>query len=69
MLPPRNPAEIDSTIKLIQDKINFYSNPTEEEKTAFKEKAAREFDERNGNRDSKKQGAYKEKQDHHTGPE
>ena len=36
LLPPNNPTEIDSTIKLIKDKIDFYSNPTEEEKNAFK---------------------------------
>lgn len=41
LLPPKNSAEIDSTIKLIKDKVSFYSNPTEEEKIAFKEKATR----------------------------
>lgn len=36
LLPPNNPAEIDSTIKLINDKIAFYSSPTEEEKNAYR---------------------------------
>ncbi len=56
LLPPKNAAEIDSTIKLIQDKIGFYNNPTEEEKAAFREKAAREYDERNAHRENKRQG-------------
>jgi hypothetical protein len=64
LLPPNNPNEIDSAIKLIEDKKAFYSNPTEEERAAFKVKAAAEYEERHGPRENNKdRREYKEKGD------
>jgi hypothetical protein len=61
LLPPNNVNQIDSTIKLIQDKLAFYNNPTEEERAAFREKATKEFDERNGAREQRDRRDYKQK--------
>jgi|JI61114C2RNA_FD_contig_111_356704_length_1007_multi_3_in_0_out_0_2 hypothetical protein len=44
ILPPANAAEIDQTIKQLQDKIEILSKPSEESIEAFKLKAAKEFD-------------------------
>ena len=62
LLPPNKSGEIDSTIKLIKDKIDFYNNPTEEEKAAFREKSLKEWEERNAPRE-RKQGNFKEKRE------
>lgn len=64
LLPPARPAEIDQTIKHIQDKIAIYNQPTEEERAAYREKATKEFEERHAPReyrDNKDRNNYKQK--------
>ena len=66
LLPPNNVGEIDSTIKLINEKIEFYNNPSEEEKAAFREKSLQIWEERHQPRDrdrDNKKGGFKEKND------
>ena len=62
-MPPNNASEIDSSIKLIKEKIEFYNNPSEEDKAAFKEKSLKEWEERHVPRERKPQGNYKEKRE------
>ena len=63
MLPPNNASEIDSSIKLIKEKVEFYNNPSEEDKAAFKEKSLKEWEERHVPRERKQQGNYREKRE------
>ena len=63
MLPPNNASEIDSSINLIKDKIEFYNNPSEEDKAAFREKSIKEWEERHAHKDRKQGGNYREKRE------
>lgn len=62
LLPPNNLAEIDSSIKFIQEKLAIYNSPSEEERAAFREKATVEFEERHGLREGKDRREYKQKE-------
>lgn len=62
LLPPNNPAEIDSAVKFLQEKLAIYANPSEEERAAFRERAAIEFEERNGLRDNREKREYRQKE-------
>lgn len=64
VLPPLGVADIDSTIKQINQRIEIFSKPTQEQINAYRAKAAKEFDERHGlgNQDKgRKAHHYREK--------